>query len=33
MCIIYPTSLDELDLISGVGKYKADNYGKNFINE
>lgn len=33
MCIIYPTSLDELDLISGVGKYKADNYGKYFINE
>ena len=33
MCIIYPTSLEELDLISGVGKYKADNYGKYFINE
>ncbi len=33
MCIIYPTSLNELDLISGVGKYKADNYGKYFINE
>lgn len=33
MCIIYPTSLAELDLISGVGKYKADNYGKYFINE
>ena len=33
MCIIYPTSLEELDLISGVGKYKAENYGKYFINE
>ena len=33
MCIIYPTSLEELDLISGVGTYKAENYGKYFINE
>ena len=33
MCIIYPTTLDELYQISGVGKYKADNYGKYFLQE
>lgn len=33
MCLIYPTTLDELYQISGVGKYKADNFGKRFIHE
>lgn len=33
MCLIYPTTLDELYQISGVGKYKADNFGKHFIHE
>ncbi len=33
MCILYPTSLDELYRVSGVGKYKADNYGKYFLHE
>ena len=33
MCILYPTSLDELYQVSGVGKYKADNYGKYFLQE
>ena len=33
MCLIYPTTLDELYQVSGVGKYKADNYGKYFLNE
>ncbi|MCR5145886.1 MAG: DNA helicase RecQ [Clostridia bacterium] len=33
MCLIYPTTLDELYQVSGVGKYKADNYGKFFLNE
>ena len=33
MCLIYPTTLDELYQVSGVGKYKADNYGKYFLQE
>lgn len=33
MCITYPITLDELYQISGVGKYKAENYGKYFLNE
>ena len=33
MCILYPTSLEELYQVSGVGKYKADNYGKYFLQE
>lgn len=33
MCLLYPTSLNELYQISGVGKYKADNYGKYFLHE
>ena len=33
MCLIYPTTLDELYKVSGVGKYKADNYGKYFLHE
>lgn len=33
MCMIYPTTLDELYQISGVGKYKADNFGKHFLHE
>lgn len=33
MCLAYPTSLDELYQISGVGTYKADNYGKYFLYE
>lgn len=33
MCITYPITLTELYEISGVGKYKADNYGKYFIQE
>ena len=33
MCIIYPTTLDELYQVSGIGKYKADNYGKYFLHE
>lgn len=33
MCIVYPTTLDELYQVSGVGKYKADNYGKYFLHE
>lgn len=33
MCIVYPTSLEELYQVSGIGKYKADNYGKYFLQE
>ena len=33
MCILYPTTLEELINISGVGRYKADNYGKYFLQE
>ena len=33
MCIVYPTTLSELYEISGVSKYKADNYGKYFLHE
>lgn len=33
MCIIYPTTIDELYKVSGVGKYKAENYGKYFLLE
>lgn len=33
MCLLYPTSLEELYHVSGVGKYKADNYGKYFLYE
>lgn len=33
MCIILPTTLEELNNISGVGTYKANNYGKYFIYE
>ena len=33
MCTTYPITLTELYEISGVGKYKADNYGKYFIQE
>ena len=33
MCIFYPTTLDELYEISGVGKYKADHFGKYFLLE
>ena len=33
MSILYPTTLDELYTISGVGRYKADNYGKYFLHE
>ena len=33
MCIVYPTTLGELYEVSGVGKYKADNYGKYFLHE
>ena len=28
MCMLYPTTIDELCNISGIGKYKAENYGK-----
>ena len=33
MCMLYPTTINELYNISGVGKYKADNYGKYFLYE
>ena len=33
MCIVYPTTLEELYKVSGIGKYKADNYGKYFLQE
>lgn len=33
MCLIYPTTLDELYQVSGIGNYKADNYGKYFLHE
>ena len=33
MCMLYPTTLDELYNVSGVGKYKAENYGKYFLFE
>lgn len=33
MCILYPTSIYELCNISGIGKYKAENYGNYFIEE
>lgn len=33
MCILYPTTIKELYNISGIGKYKAENYGKYFLNE
>ena len=33
MCMLYPTTLDELYNVSGVGKYKAENYGKFFLHE
>lgn len=33
MCILYPTTIDELHNISGVGTYKANNYGKYFLEE
>ncbi len=33
MCMLYPTTIDELYNVSGVGKYKADNYGKYFLYE
>lgn len=33
MCILYPTTTKELYNVSGVGNYKAENYGKYFLNE
>ena len=33
MCIAYPTALNELYQIPGIGTYKAENYGKYFIHE
>lgn len=33
MCIFSPTSIQDLFNISGVGKYKAENYGKYFLHE
>lgn len=33
MCILYPTTLDEFQNVSGVGKYKAENYGNYFLPE
>lgn len=33
MCILYPTTTKELYNVSGIGNYKAENYGKYFLNE
>ena len=33
MCILYPTTTKELYNVSGVGNYKAENYGKYFLKE
>lgn len=33
MCMLYPTTLNELYNVSGVGTYKAENYGKYFLFE
>ena len=33
MCMAYPTALNELYQIPGIGTYKAENYGKYFIHE
>lgn len=33
MCILYPTSINELYNVSGVGNYKAEHYGKYFLVE
>lgn len=33
MCILYPTTLTELYNVSGVGNYKAEHYGKYFLDE
>lgn len=31
MCILYPTTLEELNNVSGVGNYKAEHYGEYFL--